>query len=434
VPAVTTTLPADVLSPDAALASAEVTAADPPAHSTPSGRSYLQLVLVLGLLIALGPLSIDMYLPALPQMAADLGATEAAAQFTLTGIMLGLAVGQLVVGPLSDAVGRRRPLLVGVAVHGALSVLCALAPSVELLSTVRVVQGFAGAAISVTAMAIVRDLFTGRRAAVLLSHLMLVLGIAPVLAPTMGGYLLAVTDWRGIFFVLAGVALLLVVLAFFGLRETLPVERRRPARLRSTGRTYVTLLRDRTFVGLVLVAGLMMSTMFSYVSGSSFVFQGVYGMDEQTYGLVFGLNAVGLIAATQANPFLLRRFSPQQVLSTSIAVGMVSTVAMLVVALADAPLWALLVPLFVTVTLCGFTFPNAPALALSRHGEAAGTAAAVLGSAQFGLAGVTSPLVGLLGTTSAVPMAAVMTATLWLAALALVALVRPWTLPAFDLD
>ncbi len=404
-----------------------------PSHP-PTGRSYLQLVLVLGLLVALGPLSIDMYLPALPQMAADLQASQAAAQFTLTGIMLGLAVGQLVVGPLSDALGRRKPLLVGVMMHGMLSVLCALAPSITMLSTVRVAQGLAGAAISVVAMAIVRDLFSGRRAASLLSHMMLVLGVAPVLAPTIGGYLLVVTTWRGIFVVLAGTAVLLTVVAFFGLRETLPMERRRPARLRSTGRTYASLLRDRTFVGLVLVAGLMMSTMFTYVSGSSFVMQGVFGMDEQMFGLVFGLNAVGLVAATQVNPFLLRRFSPQQVLSAAVAVAMVSTTALLAAALVEAPLWALLVPLWVSVSVCGFSFPNAPALALSRHGEAAGTAAALLGAVQFGLAGVTSPLVGLLGTGSAVPMAAVMLGAVWLAAVVLVLVVRPWRLPAFDVD
>ncbi len=384
------------------------------------------------MLIALGPLTIDMYLPALPTMAAELGATDAQAQFTLTGIMLGLAVGQLVIGPISDAVGRRRPLLIGVVAHGAMSVLAALAPTITALSVVRVLQGFAGAAISVVAMAVVRDLFSGRRAAALLSHLMLVLGVAPVLAPTVGGYLLIVTDWRGIFVALALAAVALVFVAWFGLRETLPVERRRPARLAATGRTYVSILKDRTFVGLVLVAGLVMAALFSYVAGSPFVLQELYGLDPQQFGLVFGLNAVGLVAATQANPFLLRRFSPQQVLSTAVAVGMVSTVTIVVAASLSAPLWAILVPLFVTVAICGFSFPNAPALALSRHGEAAGTAAALLGSAQFGIAAAVAPLVGALGTDSAVPMGAIMLAAVWLAAASLLVLVRPWTLPASD--
>ncbi len=418
----------------APLASGTRTQDDPQPVRTPApvGRAYLRLVLVLGLLIAIGPLTIDMYLPALPQLSEDLGATEPQAQFTLTGIMIGLGLGQLVLGPVSDAVGRRKVLLTGVVVHGLMSVLCALAPSIEMLSVVRVGQGVAGAAISVVAMAVVRDLFSGRKAAKLLSHLILVLGAAPVLAPSLGGFMLNVTSWRGIFWVLGGAAVLLVALAFFGLPETLPKERRRKLALRSTAVTYGSLLRDRTFVGLVLVAGLMMAVIFTYVSGSSFVMQDFYGLDAQTYGLVFGLNALGLIGATQLNPLLLKRFAPQQVLSAGIGMGMVATVALVVVALADAPLWALLVPLFFTIASCGLSFPNSPALALSRHGEAAGTAAALLGATQFGLSGVITPVVGFFGSASSVPMASVMAVVMWTAGIVLVMLVRPWTLPLVD--
>ena len=408
------------------------TAAAGSAGARMTARERLKLVLVLGFLIALGPLTIDMYLPALPTMAAEFRASDAAAQFTLTGIMLGLAVGQLVIGPISDAVGRRRPLLVGVVAHALLSLLCAMAPNIATLSVVRVLQGFAGAAISVVAMAVVRDLFTGRLAAALLSHLMLVLGVAPILAPTVGGYLLKITDWRGIFVALALTAAALVAVAWFGLRETLPAQRRRPARLGATGRTYVSILRDRTFVGLVLVAGLLMAALFSYVAGSPFVLQQLYGLDPQQFGLVFGLNAAGLIAASQTNPWLLRRYSPQRVLSTAVGVGMASTLTLVVAAMLGAPLWAVLVPLFVTVAVCGFSFPNAPALALSRHGEAAGTAAALLGSAQFGIAAAVAPMVGALGTDSAVPMAGVILGAVWLAATSLLVLVRPWKLPSAD--
>ena len=205
----------------------------PPARTeAPVGRAYLRLVVVLGLLIAIGPLTIDMYLPALPTLSAELGATQPQAQLTLTGIMIGLGLGQLVLGPLSDALGRRRVLLGGLVVHASMSVLCAIAPSIEVLTAVRVGQGVAGAAIAVVAMAAVRDLYSGRKAATLLSHLTLVLGAAPILAPTMGGYLLAVTSWRGIFVVLFAIAVALVALAFFGLPETLPVSRRRPLALR----------------------------------------------------------------------------------------------------------------------------------------------------------------------------------------------------------
>ena len=176
----------------------------------------------------------------------------------------------------------------------------------------------------------------------------------------------------------------------------------------------------------------MMAVVFTYVSGSSFVMQEFYGLDPQTYGLVFGLNALGLIGATQLNPFLLKRFAPQQVLSAGVGIGMVATAALVGVALADAPLWALLVPLFLTVASCGLSFPNSPALALSRHGEAAGTAAALLGATQFGLSGLITPVVGIFGSANAVPMASVMAVIMWSAAIVLVTLVRPWTLPLVD--
>jgi DHA1 family bicyclomycin/chloramphenicol resistance-like MFS transporter len=396
-----------------------------PEAGAPTGRRYLQLVLVLGALIAMGPLTVDMYLPALPELADDLGATDTGVQFTLTGMLLGLACGQLVIGPVSDALGRRRPLLAGVALHALTSLLCAVAPDVVSLSAVRVLQGFAGAAISVNAMAVVRDLFVGIAAARLLSRLMLVIGAAPVLAPSLGGLILQYTSWRGIFVVLALCALLLVLVAAFGLKETLPPHRRRSARPVATLRTYRSLLRDPTFLALVLVAGLMMSALFSYVSGSPFVLQGIYGLDQRTFGIVFGCNALGIVLGTQLNPVLLRRFRPSQVL-TGAVVGATTAAAVLLVTTATgfAGLSGLLVPLGCVVACCGLALPNTPALALSRHGEAAGTAAAMLGSVQFGVGALTAPLVGVLGTDTAVPMATVIFGGAALAAVLLLTVVR----------
>jgi len=393
--------------------------------TAPTGRRYVQLVLVLGALIAMGPLTVDMYLPALPELADELGASDTGVQFTLTGMLLGLACGQLVIGPVSDALGRRRPLLAGVAVHALTSLLCAVAPDVVSLSAVRVLQGFAGAAISVNAMATVRDLFVGIAAARLLSRLMLVIGVAPVLAPSLGGLVLQYTSWRGIFVVLAGCALLLVLVAALGLKETLPPHRRRSARPGATLRTYRSLLRDPTFVALVLVAGLMMSALFSYVSGSSFVLQGVYGLDARTFGIVFGCNALGIVLGTQLNPVLLRRFRPSQVLTFAVvAATTASSLMLLTTATGFGGLFGLLAPLSFVVACCGLALPNTPALALSRHGEAAGTAAAMLGAVQFGVGAVTAPLVGLLGTGSAVPMAAVILGGAGLAAVLLLTVVR----------
>lgn len=399
--------------------------------TTPSGRRYAQLVLVLGALIALGPLTIDMYLPAFPRIAEDLRASDSAVQLTLTGMLLGLAVGQLVIGPLSDAFGRRRPLVVGICTHAVASVLCALAPTIGLLAVVRVLQGFSGAAISVVAMAIVRDLFAGVAVARIMSRLMLVIGLAPILAPSLGGLVLGFTSWRGIFVVLAGAAVLLVVVALVGIRETLPVERRRPATLRDSLSSYRSLLHDRVFVALAFIGGSMMAAMFAYVSGASFVLQDGFGLDARTFGLVFGLNAAGLTLTSQLNPVLLRWFSVRQVLGGAIVASMIAAAALLVVGLTGAGgLLAVLVPLALVVSTAGLAMPNTPALALTRHGEAAGTAAAVLGCVQFGVGGVVAPVVGAFSSSTAAPMGAVMLAVTTLAAVLMFGVVRREHQPA----
>lgn len=395
------------------------------AEAAPTGWRYLQLVLVLGALIALGPLTIDTYLPAFPALSAELDASASATQLTLTGMLGGLATGQLLIGPLSDAFGRRRPLVAGLLTHVAASVLCALAPNIYLLAGVRVLQGFAGAAISVVAMAIVRDLFSGYAVAKLMSRLMLVIGLAPILAPSLGGLILQWTTWRGIFGVLAVVALVLTGVAMVGVRETLPPHRRRPANLRATLATYRSLLADRPFVALALIGGLMMSSIFAYVSGASFVLQEGYGLDERTFGLVFGANSLGLTLASQLNPALIRRFGVLNVLTTAMLVAMAAAGGLVVLGATGAGgLLGVLLPLGVVIASAGLSLPNTPALALTRHGEAAGTAAAMLGSVQFGVGAAVAPLVGLFGSASPVPMGAVMVAVTLLASLLMFGVVR----------
>nr|WP_246835229.1 multidrug effflux MFS transporter [Micromonospora sp. MH33] len=399
-----------------------------PTAETPGALSRgqeLRLVLVLGSLIAIGPLTIDMYLPALPAITADLETTSAAVQLTLTGTLAGLALGQLLIGPLSDAVGRRLPLLAGIALHILASLLCVVAPTVQVVGVLRVLQGLGVAATSVVAMAVVRDLFSGAAFARLFSRLMLVMGAAPILAPTLGSGLLRWSDWRGVFVALAVFGLLLVVVAAVGLRETLPPARRRHGGVAAVGRDYRALLRDRTFVGLVLVAGLAMAALFAYVAGSSFVFQQRYGLDEQQFGLAFGAGAVGLITATQLNVRLLRRYTPQRILVTALAVGTAAGLVLLSFAATGVGgLAAVLASLWVVLAAAGLAMPNAPALALSRHGEAAGTAAALLGAVQFGVGALAAPLVGVLGTGS-VAMAAVVAGGMAVALVVLLTVVRP---------
>jgi DHA1 family bicyclomycin/chloramphenicol resistance-like MFS transporter len=395
---------------------------------TPARPGVARTALVLGGFVALGPLTIDMYLPALPTITRDLETTSAAVQLTLTGTLIGLALGQLVLGPVSDALGRRRPLLAGTALHVLASLLVLVAPNLAVLGALRVLQGVGTAAGAVVALAIVRDLYEGRAAATMLSRLFLVLGAAPVLAPTIGGELLRVTSWRGIFAFLAVYGVVMITVGLRALPETLPPERRQSSGVVGTLRGYRGLFRDRAYVGLVLVAGLTMAGLFSYVAGSAFVYQGEFGLDEQQFGLLFGAGAVWLIGATQLNPVLLRRWSPQRLLVAGTVAGALAGAALLAfAATSTGGLPAVAGSLWAVLFSCGLALPNAPALALSRHGEAAGTAAALLGAIQFGVGAVVSPVVGLLGN-DATAIGTVIVVALGLAILVLVTVVRPWQL------
>jgi DHA1 family bicyclomycin/chloramphenicol resistance-like MFS transporter len=291
-----------------------------------------------------------------------------------------------------------------------------------------VMQGVGAAAASVVTMAIVRDLFVGRAAATLFSRLMLVLGVAPVLAPTIGGEVLRFTSWRGVFVVLAVLGLILVAVAAKAVPETLPAVRRRPLGVRNTMRTYRGLLRDRTFLGLVLVAGLSMAGLFGYVAGSSFVFQEEFGLNQQQFGLLFGAGALFLIGATQLNAALLRYFEPRVILPAGLVLGTLAGAALLVLAVTDTGgIVGVVAPLWTVLFAVGLVMPNAPTLALARHGEAAGTAAALLGAIQMGVGAIVSPLVGVFGN-DAVAMGAVMTGGTLVALAVLLIVVRPWTL------
>ncbi|MCT2584700.1 multidrug effflux MFS transporter [Actinophytocola gossypii] len=391
---------------------------------SPTGFARVRLILVLGALIALGPLTIDMYLPALPAIADDLLTTSSAVQLTLTGTLLGLGIGQLVIGPLSDAMGRRMPLIAGTAVHVVSSALCLLAPNVAVLGLLRLLQGVGAAAAMVVAMAVVRDLFSGRAAATVLSRLMLVMGVAPILAPTLGAAILLNGSWRGVFAVLAALGVALMLVAVFLLKETLPPERRRTGALRPVLATYRSLMADREFVVLALVAALGMSALFSYVSGSSFVLQDHYGLDQQEFGLVFAVGAVAIIGASQLNVVLLNRLTPAGIVLRALTAAVVSGLVLVALTTTGAGgLLGFVVPLFFLLGAVGFVLPNAPALALSRHGEAAGTAAALLGAAQFGLGAAIAPLVGVLGNDGPA-MAVTMTGGAAVAWLALAATLR----------
>ncbi|MFG3493859.1 Bcr/CflA family multidrug efflux MFS transporter [Streptomyces sp. NPDC047928] len=395
--------------PSASATSAKAT------HARPAGpaarRAGLLVTLVLGGLTALPPLSMDMYLPALPEVTRSLSAPAATVQLTLTACLAGMALGQLVVGPMSDRWGRRRPLLIGMVVYVAATAVCALAPSAELLIAFRLLQGLAGAAGIVISRAVVRDLYDGVEMARFFSTLMLISGVAPVIAPLIGGQVLRVTDWRGVFHVLTVVGLLLTVVVWRWLRETLPPERRHSGGVGEALRTMRGLLADRVFTGYTLTGGLAFAALFAYISASPFVVQEIYGASPQTFSLLFGLNSVGLVAVGQINgKLLVGRVSLDKVLGLGLAVITLAAVALLLMTsgvFGGVGLVPVAAGLFVLMSAMGLTLPNTNALALMRTPHAAGSASALLGTSSFLVGAVASPLVGIAGEDTAVPMAVV---------------------------
>jgi len=400
-----------------------------PGDSIPHRRRVLYIVL-LGALTALGPFTIDLYLPAFPVLEEDFQTTAALIQLTLTGTMIGFAFGQLIVGPLSDKVGRRVPLLSVTALHVLASTAAALAPTLELLSAARVLQGAGAAAGGVVAAAIVRDLFGGRRLVVMLSRLALVSGVAPVLAPLVGSALLAVMPWRGIFVVLAVYGAVMLVSAIIFLPETLPKARRSERGTTTVWQRYRSVFSDRVFIGVLIIGGMTFSGLFSYLSSSSFLFQQSYGFDAQQYGILFAVNSLGVVLGVQTASRLAARFGPQWVMAWSTAVLVLAASAIVVTDQLGLGLWGTIVPLWVFIAACGFTFPCVQVLALDRHGKAAGTAQSIIGATNFGVAGLVSPLVGWIARDAgitATTMASVMVGCAVVGVLSLWLIIRPRT-------
>jgi DHA1 family bicyclomycin/chloramphenicol resistance-like MFS transporter len=401
----------------------ERAAVQPPTAEPAFPLKRWQQLLLLGGLSMFAPLSTDMYLPALPSIGHDLSASAAAVTLTLTASLVGLGAGQLVAGPLSDALGRRRPVLVGLAVYTASSVLCAVAPDVWTLSVLRLVQGAAGAAGIVIARAVVRDLYSGAEAARFFSRLMIVIGLAPILAPIIGGQLLHVTDWRGVFLVLAGTGALLGLFTWRALAETLPPSARQHGGMANMLRVLGMLLRDGRFMGLTLCFGLFFGAVFAYIAGSPFILEDIFGLSPQLFGVLFAVNAVGLVATSQIGARVVGRVGPQRLLTIGIAVGTASGLGFLLAVLAHGGLATVLPCFFFLLSSFALVGPNVTALALAPHPHVAGSASALIGLMQFGIGAAVAPLVGVAGTHSALPTATVI-ATMVAAAIAVLSVSR----------
>lgn len=393
-------------------------------------RAGLLVTLILGSLTALPALSMDMYLPALPAVGGTLHTPAATVQLTLTACLLGLAVGQLVAGPMSDRFGRRRPLLTGMAVYVAASAACALAPGIETLIVFRLVQGLAGAAGIVIARAVVRDLYDGLAMARFFSTLMLIGGLAPILAPVLGGQVLRFTDWRGVFLVLTGMGVLIGLIAARWLPETLTPAKRHKGGVPEALRTMRGLFGDRVFTGYLLAGSFAFAALFAYVAASPFVVQEIYGASPQTFSLLFMVNSIGLVTAGQINgKILVGRVSLDRVLGFGLCMTGAASVALLLMTggvFGRVGLVPVAAALCVLMSGMGFVMPNANSQSLMRAPHAAGSASALLGASQFLIGAVASPLVGIAGERTAVPMAVVQLGALLVAAAAFVGLCRPW--------
>jgi len=368
-----------------------------------------RLVLVIGGLSIFGPLCIDMYLPALPRISRDLHATTSAVQLSITACLIGIAMGQLVIGPISDREGRRRPLLIGIGAFIVSSTACLLVSNVYVLDGLRFVEGMGGAAGIVIARAIVRDLFEGVTAARFFSTLLLVTGLGPIVAPQIGAEILRFTSWRGIFVALAIIGAALFVTAFWKAPETLPPERRHTGGLGSTMHSLSVVGRDRSFVSYALVSSLGFGAILAYISGSPFVLQDIYHLSPQMFGLVFAMNAGGLVLGAQINGHLVGRLGSGVLLSFGLFVMSAGGIAFLVAVSSHRfGLAAVLPSLFALLFGLGFVSPNAMALAMQNHANAAGVASALLGSSQFLFGAAVAPIVGIAGNHDAVPMGVTM--------------------------
>lgn len=367
----------------------------------------LRSILILGALSAFGPLAIDFYLPAFPAMALAFGTDEQHVQLTLAAYFLGLSIGQLAYGPVADRFGRRVPLLVGVGLFTVASLACAFAPNLEWLMAARFVQALGGCAGMVISRAIVSDKCDAVGAAKVFSQLMLVMGLAPILAPMLGGLLVNTTGWQSIFLALTGFSALAALAVALGLPESMPEHLPRQP-LSGALHQYGRLFKDPIFLGHALTGGIAIAGMFAYIAGSPFVFIKLYGVPAEHFGWLFGTNAAGFILVAQVNARLLAKRGPAFLLARTVWIYLAAALALLAVSsLRTEQLWPLLVPLFICIASLGCILPNASACAMTGQGSRAGSASALMGCLQFSVAAGAASLVGILYDGSAMPMAMV---------------------------
>lgn len=382
------------------------------------GFRRARFVLLLGALTSLIPFTIDMYLPAFPILANVFDTTASSVQLSLTASLLGLAFGQLFAGALSDMHGRRKPLIISLAIYVIASAACIFAPNIFIFILMRFAQGFAASAGLVISRAIVRDVSSGAELTRLFALLMVVNNLVPMLAPSVGSGVLLFSDWKGIFLTLSFLGLILLLITAFRLEESLPAERRIPSNVLSTIGSFSTILKNKQFTGYALSQGLLIGGVFAYVSGTPFIYQNIYGVSPQVFSLLFGMNGIGLIIGSYAVGRFAYRISEKKFLEMALYTAVAAGAVLLAVVSFNGPLWAVVVPIFFFVTAIGVVGTSSFTLAMESQAHAAGSASALLGLLPFILGAATAPLVGIAGEETAVPMGLVIFTMCLLALLA----------------
>ncbi|UVV90065.1 Bcr/CflA family efflux MFS transporter [Bacillus subtilis] len=391
----------------------------------PTGKERLALAFLLGMLAILGPLNIDMYLPSFPEIAEDLSASASLVQLSLTACLVGLTIGQLIVGPVSDAQGRRKPLLICIFLFALSSLFCALSPNITTLVAARFLQGFTASAGLVLSRAIVRDVFTGRELSKFFSLLMVITAVAQMVAPMTGGaiLLLPFATWHTIFHVLMIIGFLLVLLIALRLKETLPPEKRIPSSIGTSVKTMGSLLKDRSFMGYALTVGFIHGGSFAYVSGTPFVYQDIYGVSPQVFSILFGINGLAIISGS----FIIGRFGgiihEKSLLRIAVITAVIATAVLLTMTMIHGPLATLVISIFIYMITIGMVLTSTFTLAMEKQGHRAGSASALLGMLPLLLGSIVSPLVGI-NETTAVPMGAIMFVTAVIGSLAFFGLTK----------
>lgn len=367
----------------------------------------IRLALLLGMLAALGPLTIDMYLPSFPTIANEYGTNASLVQFSLTACLLGLGIGQLIIGPMSDVRGRRIPLIIFLTLYFLASIACAFAPNIYIFIAARFTQGFAAAAGIVISRAVVRDIYSGRELTKFFALLMLINNLAPILAPIAGGGILKFTKWNGVFIVLGAIGVLLVYLVTWKLEETLSEKDRVPSNIGQTFKNFLSLIKDRQFSGYALTQGFIMAGIFAYVSGTPFVYQNIYGASPQLFSLLFGMNGIGIMIGTQIVGRFADSISETRFLKIGLYISSSASIALLTAVLFNGPLFTVVIPIFFFVSSIGIISTSSFSLAMDSQAHIAGSAAALLGLLPFILGAVSAPLVGIAGEHTAIPMGAI---------------------------